>query len=51
MSEIEDVRNRAKLVQEKLMKKLRAEAKTSEEDIGAEGNGAVYRYHGVLQSI
>lgn len=49
--DLETLRDKAKLEYEKLSKKVPADVKSSEEQIGAEQDGAHPRYHGVWRSI
>lgn len=51
MFDLEEVRDKAKLKLEKLLKKIRAGPKISEEHISAEGNGALSCCYGVLRSV
>lgn len=48
--DFEDVRDGLKLEHDELLKKLRNEAKLSEEHIGVERNGVPFCYHGELRS-
>lgn len=51
LSHLEDARDKTEQEHENFMRKIRKETKTSEDHTIAERDGALSRYHGVLQTV